>query len=292
MVRMCLVAGLLAACLVTGAPVGWADERALTDEQHEVVKRANVLFVAVRSSTWMPRGHTLYDAPATLRAKLAAAGFTVVPDESQPHELILRVEYREERGQQIRFDMFGTDITGEILLEHVTLGPLLQLTIRESSSEAAFGTPPYLDALQKFETNPYYYFLGDIVRARVASRLDITGGLIQGLRRVAQKPPERGDQQEQLSMRPTDELYAPDARENAIRELGRLKDPRAVPILTALLEHADRRVRMRSAESLGLIRAPESRPVLERVAEHDQDPHVRKAAAGALAGIPPLRAVP
>ena len=93
-------------------------------------------------------------------------------------------------------------------------------------------------------------------------------------------------------MRHTDELYATDARENTIRELGRLKDPRAVPILTALLEHAERRVRMQSAESLGLIRAPESRPVLERVAEHDQDPQVRKAAAGALAGIPPLRAVP
>ncbi len=292
MVRVSLVAGLMAACLFMRAPVGWAEELALTDEQYEVVKRANILFVTVRSSTWMPRGHTLYDARATLRAKLATAGFTIVPDKSQPHELILRMEYREERGQQIRFDMFGTDITGEIFLEHVTLGPLLQVTIRESSSEVVFGTPPYLDALQKFETNPYYYFLGDIVRARITSRQDTTGGLIHGLRRMAQKAPERGDQQEQLSMHPTDELYAPDARENAIRELGRLKDPRAVPVLTALLEHGDQKVRMRSAESLGLIRAPESRPVLERVAEHDRDPQVRKAAAGALAGLPSVQAVP
>jgi hypothetical protein len=278
----------MAVFLVVSSAVGWAEDRPVTDEQYEAIKRANILFISVRASTWMPRGHTLYDAAATLRTKLAAAGFAVVPEETQTHELVLKVVYREERGQQIRFDMFGTDISAEILLEHTTAGPLLEMTIRESSSATVFGTPPYLDALQKFETNPYYYFLGDIVRARVASRLDITGGLIQGLRRVAQRPPERGDQQEQLSMRPTDELYASDARENTIRELGRLKDRRAVPILTAMLEHPDGNVRLRSAESLGMIGAPESRPALERVAQHDRDPQVRKAAAGALSSLPAL----
>lgn len=120
----------------------------------------------------------------TIRTSLASAGFTVVRNPTDSHGLTLRVDYREVRGKQYRFDVYGTDITCVIRLEHPELGSLLDMTIRESSATLESGTPPYLEALERFQTNPYFYFLGDLVRARIATHLDMTSVLLQSLQRL------------------------------------------------------------------------------------------------------------
>ncbi len=278
---------VLVGCIVWGAPAVQAAERIVTDAQYQILARSKTIYVNVTSSTWMPRGRTLSDIAPTIRTKLDSAGFTVVRNQSDLHDLILTIQYREEQGRQYRIDTYGTDITCVVRLEHAGLGPLLDLTIRESSTYPETSTPPYLDALQKFETNPYFYLLGDLVKGRVRSRLDTTDALIQGLHRMAENEPAKSDPLKAEYLMATNEAqYFSSSRENAIRELGRLKDPRAVQVLTKLLGHADRRVRLQSVDALRSISVVESRPVIERVAQHDLDREVREAAAAALASLP------
>jgi hypothetical protein len=223
--------------------------------------------------------------------KLNAAGFTVVQNRTDPHELTLTVEYREDRGKQFPIDLYGTDITCAITLEHVQQGRLLRLTIRESPTYADRDTGPYIEVLHRFETNPYFYFLGDLVKGGSVSRLDVTGSLVQGLQRLVDDEPHRTSSAAETDSNPANPMLASDvffarqARDNAIIELGRLKDPRAIPLLTKLLEHRDRLVRLLSVGALGSVHSPGTRPAIEAVARHDEDTEVRAAAAAVLADL-------
>ncbi len=275
------------ACLVSGAAVAPAAAPTLTDKQVQILNRAKTIYVDVTASTWMRRGRTLSDVAPSLRTKLALAGFTVVRNQADRHDLTLKVLYREEQGRQYRIDTYGTDITCVVQLEHAGIGPLLDLTIQESSTYPETGTPPYLEALEKFIANPYFYLLGDLVKGRVVSRLDTTGALIEGLRRLAEHEPVKSDPLKGEYLMLSDEvMFYTSARENVIQELGRLKDPRAVPLLTRLLGHSDPRVRLLSVRALRSLSAVESRSAIERVAQQDTDREVRQAAAAALDGLP------
>ncbi|MGH7227657.1 MAG: HEAT repeat domain-containing protein [Nitrospiraceae bacterium] len=285
--RASLWSCLLVIGLLWGSLSASAGERLLTDAEYELLRQAKTIYVEVAFSTWMPRGKTLADVAPTLRTSLASAGFTVVRTSTDSHDLTLKVDYREERGKQYKIDMYGTDITCLIRLEHPELGLLLDMTIREFSANSESGTPPYLETLERFQTNPYFYFLGDFVKARVASRLNQTEILLQSLQRLMQNDPPRGDQPENVHVfLPGDMIYPLMVRDNTIQELGRLKDRRAVPFLTTLLGHNNRQVRLLSVQALGAIQADEARPAIERVAQQDGDREVRQAAAAVLASLP------
>jgi len=273
-------------CLVTGPLVAQAEERVLSDAESQLVTRTTTLYLNAKSSTWRPRGRVSFPVVPSLRMKLQSAGFGVAQNQTDPHDLILKVEYREERGRQFRIDLYETDIAFVASLEHPTEGELLRLTIRESSGLTELGNAPYLEVLQKFETNPYFYFLGDIIKGLVVSRRDTTGSLIECLQRleVKEEPIIVSSIDDRLpSAIPTFEThYARLARAKTIHELGRLQDPRAVPVLMTLLEHFDPSVRLASVRALESIREPKSWPALERLAEQDLDRDVRAAAKAAL----------
>lgn len=293
-----LVSSALAIGLLWGGLPAAAGERSLTDAEYERVRHAKTIYMDIAFSTWMPRGKTLADVAPSLRTSLASAGFTVVRSSTDSHELTLKVDYREERGKQYKFDMYGTDITCVIRLEHPELGSLLDITIRESSANSESGTPPYLETLERFQTNPYFYFVGQFVRASITSRPDRTGVLRQSLQRLIDNEHRRTDLHApdlgggMLEMVHGETLYSQLVRENIIRELGRLKDPQAVPLLTTLLGHGNRQVRLLSVRALGAIRADEGRPSIERLAQQDGDREVRQAASAALAGLPGSSQVP
>jgi len=284
---------LLVIGLLWGSLSASAGERTLTDAEYELLRHAKTIYVDVAFSTWMPRGKTLADVAPSLRTSLASAGFTVVRNSTDSHDLTLKVDYREERGKQYKIDMYGTDITCLIRLEQPELGSLLDMTIRESSANPESGTPPYLETLERFQTNPYFYFVGDFVKARVSTRLNQTEVLLQSLQRLMQNEPARGDQPENVhAFLPGDMIYPLMVRDNTIQELGRLKDRLAVPFLTTLLGHNDRQVRLLSVHALGAIQADEARPAIERVAQQDGDREVRQAAAAVLASLPHTSPVP
>jgi HEAT repeat protein len=73
-------------------------------------------------------------------------------------------------------------------------------------------------------------------------------------------------------------------RENTIRELGRLGDSRAVPVLMELLSHKSRDVRLQAINSLGRLPWGETAKVrLEQLVSGDPDRSVGQAAAAVLA---------
>jgi HEAT repeat protein len=291
--RILLLAAVLALGALENARAVDVNERALTDAEYAQIAEAKSIYIDLTFSTWHPRGRTLSQIGPALKIKLTNAGFTVVPKASDPHDLTLKVRYREERGQQYKFDTYGTEITCEVTLEHAAAGALLDLTIRESSGAYDSGTPPYLEALERFDTNPYFYFLGEIVSARTRSRSDVTEALIHSLRQMVQVETPKTDQlQDAHGFLPGESLYPALVRENTIRELGRLRDDRAVPLLTALLGHASKQTRLASIEALTPLRdSAEVRSALERMATGDRDPEIRRAAASALSASTPASPV-
>jgi hypothetical protein len=198
----------------------------------------------------------------------------------------LHVVYREEQGRQSRIDLYGTEIVCRMTLDHATQGHLFDLLIRESSTYQDLDTGPYVEVLHSLETNPYFYFFGDLVKGRVSDGLDTTGALVQGLQRFVSHEPVEAPPNPADTLPDATILYARQARDRAIQELARLGDSRALPVLTKLLWHRNAQVRLSSVQALGHIRSPQARPAIELVARQDADRDVREAAAAVLVLLP------
>ncbi len=220
------------------------------------------ILVEVNTATWKPRGRVLFDVTATVRNKLSAAGFPIVRDEAEPHDLTLTLEYREEQGRQYDFTTYQTIVTGRFRLERPGSTPLLDLTVQEQSGEDLGGTPPYIDAIQRFETHPSVFFLGDIVRGRLRGESARAPALMAGLRRELQAESAGVDPlSTPHTMTVADSTLPKLARHRAIRELGRLGDPQAVPFLRELLSHEDPEIQQTAGQALARIES-------QGIAEH------------------------
>jgi len=84
----------------------------------------------------------------------------------------------------------------------------------------------------------------------------------------------------------------PFARAQAADQLGRLKDPAAIPYLITALKDPSPLVRRQAADSLGLLKAGEAAPELGAILENDPNAQVRQAAALALGAAAEENAVP
>lgn len=287
--RRLLLTSLL--CIgLTAAPLSVAEADTPSSPTASGVGQEPVIYLDVQASTWRPRGRVSFGIVPLVKMKLTSAGFTVTRDPESPHDLILRVEYREDRGKPIAFNLYGTEITCHMVLEHPEQGQLISMSIQESPQYAELVTAPYVEVVEQFQANPYFYFLGDLIRGRIDAHLDTTGALIQAVERQFNR-----DEHPRIAT-PLDTLESPAetfpdldlhfsgwARENAIEELGRLKDPRAIDLLERLMFHSDWRIRLRAVLALGEFNAPSIAPAMTRVAQTDSDTGVRQAAATVLA---------
>lgn len=248
-----------------------------------------MLYLDLDASTWRPRGRISFAIAPTLRLKLASAGLGVIEDPATPHNATLKVEYREERGKQISVNSFGTDITCLIRLDDQQDEQTLSLVIHESPSYTDLVSAPYVEVVGKLQANPYFYFIGDIVRERMQTHVDTTGALIRALDRQFDRElhPQPVTPLDTLvspgeTFPDLDALFEAAAQQNTIEELGRLKDSRAVDLLERLTSHANRLTRLRAVVALGQFDDPSIAPVMRRVAQADSDPAVRDAAASLL----------
>jgi HEAT repeat protein len=148
---------------------------------------------------------------------------------------------------------------------------------------------PYVEVVDMFQANPYFYFLGDLIRGRLDAHLHPAGALIQAVgRQFAREKQPRNESPLDTLESPAetfpdlDLLFAAAARENAIEELGRLKDPRAIGLLEQLLFHPDRGTRLRAVLALRELDATTVVPAMRRVVQTESDTDVRDAAAAAL----------
>jgi len=269
------------------AVVGSAAEE--TVDRRAMAAGERVLDLDLDASTWRPRGRISFGIAPTLRLKLASAGLGVTEDPATPHHATLKVEYREQRGKQVSTNLFGTDVTCLVRLDAPQDEENLSLFIHESPSYTDLVHAPYVEVVEKLQANPYFYFLGEIVRERMDTHVDTTGALIRALDRQVDHelhPQPITPLDTLVSPAETfpdlDVLFSAAAQQNAVEELGRLKDSRAVDLLERLTSHANRLTRLRAVVALGEFDDPSITPVMMRVAQGDSDPVVRDAAANVL----------
>lgn len=244
-----------------------------------------IVYLDLDAGTWRPRGRISFGIGPAIRMKLTSAGLRVTDDPATSHNATLKVEYREERGRQIAVNLFGTDITCKVLLNDQQNEQTVSLVIHESPSYTDLVNAPYIEVVEKLQANPYFYFLGDIIRERMQTHIDTIGALIRAL-----------DQQFNRELHPQpvtpldtlvspgetfpdlDIVYSAAAQQNTIDELGRLKDSRAVHLLERLTSHANRITRLHAVVALGQFDDPSIVSVITGVAEKDRDAAVRNAA--------------
>jgi HEAT repeats len=259
------------------------------DHHQAMAASERVLYLDLDASTWRPRGRISFGIAPTVRLKLASAGLSVTEDPAMPHDATLKVEYREQRGKQISINLFGTDITCLVELDDPQVEGTLSLVIHESPSYTDLMDAPYVEVVEKLQANPYFYFLGEIVRERMQTHVDTTGALIRALDRQFDRElhPQPVTPLDTLvspgeTFPDLDALFSAAAQQNTVEELGRLKDSRAVDLLERLTAHANRLTRLHAVVALGQFEDPSIAPVMKRVAQADSDAAVRDAAAGVL----------
>ncbi|SLM48960.1 exported protein of unknown function [Nitrospira japonica] len=267
-----------------------ADAPASGEGSLTAASRPLIVYLDVASSTWRSRGRVSFGIVPTLRMKLVSAGFDVTQDPERPRDLILRIDYREERGRPITIDLAGTEIHCTMVLDQPSKGPVWTIRIHESPSYAELVSAPYVEVVEKFQANPYFYFIGDLIRGWSDFSFDPTEALIQALaRQVEQKRNSRGTTELDTLLSPAETFpdldlhFADTAQENTVEELGRLRDMRALDVLQQLLSDADRRTRLRAVRAIGEFDAPSVEPAVMRVAQADVDAEVREAASAVLA---------
>lgn len=251
--------------------------------------RQPIIHLDVSASTWRSRGRVSFGLIPSLKMKLTSAGFAVTQDPESPHDLTFKVDYREERGKQISLNLSGTEITCVMLLDHPQEGRLFSTTIHESPRYAELVTAPYVEVVEQFQTNPYFYYIGDLIRGRTDAHLDTTAALIQAVQRQfdRERYPRVATPLDTLvspaeTFPDLDLHFAALAQENAIDELGRLQDSRAIDLLKTLMFHSDPRTRLRAVLALGKFNSPSLAPAMTRVVRADSDADVRDAAAAVL----------
>lgn len=256
--RGCIQLLTLMLVVLVGAPPAW-DQPDATDEGRDVRDKATTIYVDVQTSSWKPRGRVLYDVEGSIRSKLSDAGLEVVRVPDHPRDFVLSVEYHESRGEQYAINSYGTIITCTFTLSHEEDGSVFAMTIDESSRPSRRGTPPYLEALQRFQTNPYYYFLGHIVAGRLQSQLNRVDALVAGLRAHALQQIKEESSSSEVNnphtMQPSDKVYGAEASLRAVEELGRLQHTDAIPVLITLLEYPDARVQAKTRQVLESMEA-------------------------------------
>lgn len=251
-----------------------ADVHHLADAQTFLkVQKAQTVFVDAHISTWKPRGRMFWDVEGSLMTKLAEVGFIVVREKSEPHELTLTVDYQERRGQAFAATRYGTIMEGTFQVVHEAEGPLFAVHIVENSEPSVMGTPPYLDVLHNFLSNPYYHFLGEIVRGEIQGSQDphrifinsLHADLVK-LQNADKVDPVLGDAGRLLhSMALDKSLYAPVAVLRTLEELVNVRDARLVRILKDMLHYPDVYVQVRSVEAFGDFGVQEALPFLKEL---------------------------
>lgn len=272
-----------------GAPIPvFGEVRFLPGQAPEFVQEPISLALETKMSTWKPRGRILYDLEASVRMKLTEAGFRVVRTPEEPAQVTLLVDYRETRGEPYGAVNFGTVLTGMFRLVDREGQVICELMVQESAHPSVSGTPPYLDSLEQFQTNPYYYFLGDILWQAVHGDLNPQVGLLAGLTALMEQAEEASSPDAlrfaspDHSMVPAKDLLAAKAIIATIHEFIRIQNPAIVPFLIPLLDHSEANIKIAVIQGLTTFHVLDSLPELKRVKSTTTNERVKEAAEQAL----------
>jgi hypothetical protein len=246
------------------------------------------IYLDITASTWRRHQRPTAGVPLepTIHAKLKDGGFTIVHDRNEPHDLTLRMEYRETRGRETGFNDWQTDIACTLTLLHPQHGMIGQWSVQTSPAASA-DSSSYVDSQYELQGHPYIFFIGELVRSSAQKQPDTGLVLTEGLSHIAREQvsslrERRPDNWNAHGLVPADNSYVSLAVENTVSELVRLNEARAIPVLMRLAGSQDGKFRLVAVRALGALHAGESRALLENTAKKDQDIDVRKAAEEAL----------
>lgn len=304
MKRKYLIIAFLACFFLSFSKILLVKAKTLEDREAWSLRGATTIYVDTAASTWKPRGLVLHEVGVSVRMKLDSAGFNVTRIRQEPHLLTLSVKYRETRGEPYGVNQFATVITGDFHVDHHTVGPVFDLTVQETAHPSISGTPPYLDALHNFETNPYYYFLGDLIWWRIQKNFEAHTVFLMALKddvlskKTKGKSVSDGTELETPdssltctgvncphSMLAARKLYAPIVIRRTLEELVHAKDSRLVPLLFDLVGYPDAYVRIQAIKAFESFQVAKSLPLLQSLISNDLDVETRQAAEAALDAI-------
>ena len=242
----------------------------------------NTILLAGQVNTWLDLAEPPYNLPVTLKMKLERVGFRVVLDPGQPHDVVLVIDYRESRGRQYQRLEHGTQITCTLALhraEPPNTEPMLTYRFEAATNWPTPVVSLYWDAVQNLEENAYYYYIGELLRGYLTAGQNAVAVFSE----VIQEPPVLFSTHGGGRPPTGREVANQEARLNAIRELGRLKDRQALPALWALIEQPDPAERATAVAAIGTIGDPGALDRLRKL--YETDPDLRAAAAQATQGI-------
>lgn len=277
--KLALILCSLVLCLEGG-------ERSLAQSPNDGFVFKPTIYVNIDATTWKTRGRFLYDLEGTILKKVSLAGFQVVREVTQPHECELLVVYREERGEQYRIDSWGTTIRGDFRFSGMALSHPASWSIVEYSRNVEFGSPPYLDALMKFETHPYYFFLGEVLRYVVEQDGQMEEGLLKAVEQritavYSQSSVRRdGPTAQDHFMESPNVLYQDLAFQRTLEELRQqeFSEEDLVPMARKVLLSPARALRLQAVQLLAQAQDFASCARLKGMANQDDDLEVRTQA--------------
>ncbi len=249
---------------------------------------APVVLLAGQAKTWLDLPGPPYNAAITVKTKLERAGFRVTFDRAQPHQHVLVITYLETEGREYGKLQSGTNISCEFSYWRMESGSPRKAWSRTIESSTSWPIPigsHYWDAVRNLEENPYYYYIGELIHGLAEGRDDAGAIFTRALRqkRLGRSTTDGGGSQE------TGHVVAnAEARLNAIRELGRMKDRRALPTLWELAgekEEYDTFQRDAALTAIGEIGDPDSLDRLSALYNRETDYGIRTVLEKAMARI-------
>jgi hypothetical protein len=252
-------------------------------EDQKVLQTIHTILVSGTVQTWLDVPSPPYNVGVTLKLKLQDAGFQVVFDPNQSHDAILQIQYEEIPSGQFQVLEQATAIRYRMQLVHERLGEIFSHHFEAQPNAIPLGSL-YWDAIGNLEEDPYYCFVGDLIRGQIErdrneqdmlmevlvrpytqqdlvnpagargatqaivqqrARLNIIQGLGQGVFDTAEA-------QETLWI--AARKAQPNEREAALTQLGKIGDASFLPLLAKLLEKEDNpEVRSAAEHAIGLI---------------------------------------
>jgi hypothetical protein len=260
----------------------FAQQSVLQNEEQPTIQ------VIVQASTWKTRGRLLYDVEGSILKKLSLAGFRAVQDKKKPHQYQLVVQYEEERGAQYGVELWGTIIHASFLFRGANMTKPLSWEIHETSTNTVSGPAPYLDALLKFETHPYYFFLGSMLKSMAKGISNQPEALTQAVTEfvlvvyptIDQAVTQDGVRIQDHFMDNSQRVYQEVALQRALDELVHQDIPNdtLAPIAERLLDSADPHSRIRAVQILGKTQNATLKEKINKLAKDDPNLAVRQAA--------------
>ncbi len=240
------------------------------------------ILLAGTVATWLSQPQPPYNVVITIKIKLERVGYRVLLDPAQPHDARLVIDYRETPGRQYRALEQGTNISCDMTLHVPAAGSWAPIWSHRVETGTSWPTPigsVYWDAVQNLEENPYYYYLGELLKGRLERREEAAQVFVGMLQESRGRPGTDGG-----GVQATARETAKDgARLNAIGELGRLRERGALPLLWTLAQAAPSPESDAALLAIGEIGGQDSLDRLSAFVEAQQDPDVKVVARKALA---------